>query len=359
MGEARAETTDKRLQTGEYILKTVDCRLVLLVFCFWGHIFFTQNLIAQETERAVTKTLVLMGSRFEVTAVSADDTLAWESIEAAVAEIQRIEELISSWDPSSQTSKINQQAGIQPVRVDSELFELIRRSLKISRLTGGAFDISYASVDKIWQFDGSMVLLPDSMEVAASVRKIDWQKVTLNADSLSVFLLEKGMHIGFGGIGKGYAANRARALMQRMGITSGLVNAGGDLIAWGERSPGKPWSIGIADPSTPANIFAKLEINNQAVVTSGSYEKFVEFEGKRYAHIIDPRTGWPVQELKSVTILCPDAELADALATAVFVLGPKEGLRLINQLKGISCVMVTDKNEILQSEGLDLNSTRN
>lgn len=313
-----------------------------------------QPLLAQQAERAFSKTLILMGSRFEITAVSADDPLAWQSIEAAIAEIDRIEKLISSWDPHSQTSKINLFAGIRPVTVDQELFELIRRSQKISRLTGGAFDISFASIDNIWRFDGSMSQLPDSALVAASVQKINWRDIQLNPDSLSVYLPHQGMRIGFGGIGKGYAANRARTLMQGMGITSGLVNAGGDLIAWGQRPQGAAWSIGIADPENPAQIFAQLEINNQAVVTSGSYEKFVEFEGRRYAHIIDPRTGWPVQTLKSVTIICPDAELGDALATAVFVLGPQDGLYLINQLKGISCLMVTNSNEILQSEGLEI-----
>lgn len=327
--------------------------------CLVGNAIFPVPAVAQQAERAFSKTLVLMGSRFELTAVSADDTLAWESIEAGIAEIQRIEKLISSWDSASQTSRINQHAGVQPVKVGQELYDLIRRSLKISRLTGGAFDISFASMDRLWRFDGSMETLPDSNEVAASVQKIDWKKIQLQPDSFAVFLPEKGMKIGFGGIGKGYAANRARALMQSMDIKSGLVNAGGDLIAWGRQPDGKPWSIGIADPEKPSAIFAKLEINEQAVVTSGSYEKYVSFGGKRYAHIIDPRTGWPVQALKSVTIICPDAELADALATAVFVLGPEEGLQLINQLKGISCLMVTADNRMIQSNGLEINHTRN
>ncbi len=328
-------------------------------FCFISlQILCGLNLFAQQAERAFSKTLLLMGSKFEITAVSADEGLAWRAIESAIGEIQQIEKSISSWDPHSQTSKVNRFAGISAVKVDSALFYLIYRSKKISQLTGGAFDISFASIDKLWQFDGSMQKLPDSMQVAASVAKINWQHIQLQADSLSVFLVEKGMRIGFGAIGKGYAAMRAKALMQSMGITSGLVNAGGDLIAWGHRPQGTPWSIGIADPENPAQIFAQLDIHDQAVVTSGTYEKFVEFGGKRYAHIIDPRTGWPVQELKSLTIICPDAELADALATAVFVLGPEEGMRLINQLKGISCLMVTSQNDILQSQGLQL-KTRN
>lgn len=314
---------------------------------------------AQHTAKAHTKTLILMGSRFEITAISPSDSIAWQAINAAETEIRRIEKLISSWDPNSQTSQINRAAGISPVKVDEELFQLIRRSQKISQLSGGAFDISFASINKIWRFDGSMEMLPDSSEVAQSVANINWRNIKLQPDSLQVFLGQEGMRIGFGGIGKGYAANRAKAIMLRMGITSGLVNAGGDLIAWGQRADNSPWSIGIAEPQNPAAIFARLEINNQAVVTSGNYEKNVVFDGKRYAHIIDPRTGWPVQELKSVTIICPDAELADGLATAIFVLGPQQGLHLVNQLKGIQCLMITTDNQILQSEGLALQSPTN
>lgn len=331
--------------------------------CFWIGtlccLIFSPFFLQAQSAKAHTKTLILMGSRFEITAISHSDSLAWRAITAAETEIRRIEKLISSWDPNSQTSQINQAAGISPVKVDDELFQLIRRSQKISQLSGGAFDISFASIDRIWRFDGSMEMLPDSNEVAQSVANINWRKIQLRPDSQQVFLVQKGMKIGFGAIGKGYAANRAKTLMLRMGITSGLVNAGGDLIAWGQRADNSPWSIGIAEPQNPASIFARLEINNQAVVTSGNYEKYVVFNGKRYAHIIDPRTGWPVQELKSVTIICPDAELADGLATAIFVLGPKQGLSLVNQLKGIQCLMITADNQILQSEGLVIEKTAN
>lgn len=299
-----------------------------------------------------------MGSRFEIVAVSADAALAWRGINAAIAEIERIERLISSWDPASQTSEINRNAGIRPVKVDRELFELIRRSKKVSQLTGGIFDISFASVDQIWKFDGSMTHPPTAAEMAASVSKINYENIILDDAASTVFLRDSGMKIGFGAIGKGYAANKAKAVMQQLGIENGVVNAGGDLNAWGVRANGQPWEIGITDPKDKTQTIGWLQISNTAVVTSGNYEKFVEFDGKRYSHIIHPKTGMPVSGTKSVTIVCPDAELADALATSVFILGETDGVALIDRLNGIECLLINDNDQIFTSKNLQLNYTK-
>ncbi|MDN5204515.1 FAD:protein FMN transferase [Fulvivirgaceae bacterium BMA10] len=312
----------------------------------------------QDNLKTHHEVLKLMGSRFEITAISEKEALAVQAVKAGIDEIRRIEKLISSWDPASQTSEVNRQAGIKPVAVDQELFDLINRAKKISTLTDGAFDISYASMDKIWKFDGSMKTLPDPDLVKNSVARIDFKNIMLDPEKGTVFLKEKGMKIGFGAIGKGYAANKAKSIMLSLGIQNGLVNAGGDLIAWGKKADGSDWQIGIANPKDKEGIFSWLTINEMAVVTSGDYERFVMFDGKRYAHIIDPRTGYPVSETKSVTIICPDAELADALATSVFVLGEKQGLNLINQLKGIECLIVNKDDEIKTSDNLDLNYYR-
>lgn len=302
-----------------------------------------------------TKVLKLMGSRFEISAVHEDIQLAWKGITEGIEEIIRIEQLISSWDVDSQTSEINRQAGIQPVKVDKELYDLIYRALKVSQLTDGAFDISFASMERIWKFDGSMTEIPSNEAVQQSVAKVNYESIVLDAENQTVFLKDKGMRIGFGAIGKGYAANRAKSVMKEIGIENGLVNAGGDLIGWGEQEDGTNWRIGIADPKNKDAVFSWLDIMNQGVVTSGNYEKFALIDGKRYAHIIDPRTGMPVTGLKSVTVICPDAELADALATSVFVLGEKAGLELVNQLKGIECLLVTNEDEIQVSDNLALN----
>ena len=323
------------------------------------YIFLISFIILVNGKQTHKKVLKLMGSRFEITAVSADSILAWNSVNAAIEEITRIEKLISSWDPNSQTREINRDAGIKPVAVDSELFELIRRSKKVSELTGGMFDISFASIDKIWKFEGSTTQLPSKKEITASVSKINYENIILDEKHSTVFLKEEGMRIGFGGIGKGYAANRAKAVMVSMGISNGVVNAGGDLITWGKQENGQDWSIAIADPKDKNKIFGWLNISDQAVVTSGDYEKFVEFDGKRYGHIINPKTGMPATGTKSVTIICPDAELADALATAVFILGENKGVDLINQLNGIECLLINNRDEIITSKNLQLNFEKN
>ena len=323
---------------------------ILIISCLL--FLFQANLSAQN--KSYTEVLLLMGSRFEITAVSSNESKAREAIQQGINEIKRIEKLISSWDENSQTSAIRKNAGIRPVKVDQELFNLIRRSKKISDLTHGAFDISYASMDKIWKFDGSMKEMPDSAAVAASVSKINYKDIILDAENTTVYLKNKGMKIGFGAIGKGYAANKALGIMSKLGLDGTLVNASGDLISWGKDEGGKSWKIGISNPKQKDQIFSWLNIDETAIVTSGNYEKFVTINGERFSHIIDPRTGYPVKGLSSVSIICPNAELADALATSVFVLGKDAGLKLINNLKGIECILVTDDQKMLTSNNLDL-----
>ncbi|MDT8346586.1 MAG: FAD:protein FMN transferase [Flavobacteriaceae bacterium] len=321
-------------------------------------IFFTlfQWTYAQAEYQRVLK---LMGSVFDITVVADSKVEADEYIDLAVSEIERIEQLISSWKTDSQTSLINQNAGIKPVVVDRELYDLIERSIRISKLTDGAFDISYASMDNIWRYDGSMQHMPTKEAITASVAKVGHQHIILNPNENSVYLKLPGMKIGFGAIGKGYAADKAKALLLRKGIKNTIVNASGDLNAWGKRADGSEWKIAIKNPNDKQKIAAWLPVNDAAVVTSGNYEKFVVFNGQRYSHIIDPRTGYPVKGLKSVTIFAPSAELADALSTSVFVLGKEVGLDLINQLKGVECLIIDDENQITASEALKIYVSKN
>lgn len=295
-----------------------------------------------------------MGSRFDITVVAKDSITAHHHIDIAVAEISRIEKLISSWDASSQTSEINRNAGIKPVKVDAELFQLIERALSISKLTDGAFDISYASMDRIWKFDGSMTAMPSEKEIAASVSKVGFQNVILNKKNSTVFLKLKGMKIGFGAIGKGYAADKAKSLLIAKGVSSGIINASGDMNTWGKQPNGNEWKVAITNPMDKNKVFALLPITNGAVVTSGNYEKYVNFNGKRYTHIIDPRTGYPSSGIISVTVFAPKAELADALATSVFVMGIEAGLDRINQLPQIECIIIDDKGNITKSKNIEI-----
>lgn len=295
-----------------------------------------------------------MGSRFDITVVANDSIQANQYIATAIAEITRVEKLISSWDDNSQTSEINRNAGIKPVKVDKELFDLIERAIGISKLTDGAFDISYASMDRIWKFDGSMTKMPSKEEIVASVEKVGYQNIVLDKSKSTVFLKLKGMKIGFGAIGKGYAADKAKKLLISKGITSGIINASGDMNTWGKQPKGNEWKVAITNPMNKNKVFALLPITNGAVVTSGNYEKFVNFNGKRYTHIIDPRTGYPSSGIISVTVFAPKAELADALATSVFVMGKETGLDRINQLPKIECIIIDDNGKIMKSKNIEI-----
>ncbi len=301
------------------------------------------------------KTLRLMGNRFTITVVDDDAQWAEKQIDEAIAEVSRIEKLLTTFSNDSQTNQINENAGIEPVKVDKEVFDIIQRSLRISALTDGAFDISYGSIDKrFWNFDKEMTSLPDAEAAKESVKLINYQNIVLDAQNLTVFLKEKGMRIGFGGIGKGYAAERAKQLLINNGVKSGIVNAAGDLTTWGNQPNGKPWTIAIADPDTQNKAFSYLNISGVAVATSGNYEKYVVIDGKKYSHTIDPKTGFPVSGIKSVTIICPNAELADAMATPITVLGVDAGLGLINQMKQIACIIIDDDNNIYTSNNINV-----
>lgn len=305
-----------------------------------------------------TRTERLMGNRFALTLVHSDEAFAMACLNDAIAEIRRIEALLTTFREDSETARINANAGIRPVVVDEEVFRLIERCLRISQLTQGAFDISYGSTNKsFWNFDRSMTRLPDPKQAANAVRLINFRNVILNAEERTVFLKEKGMRIGFGGIGKGYAADRARYLLQAKGIGSGVVNAAGDLVAWGTQPNGSPWTIGIADPESRLEAFSTVAISDRAVATSGNYEKFVVIDGKRYSHTIDPRTGLPVTGIKSATIICGSGELADALATPVTVMGIRVGLDLVNQLPGVACILIDEKNRLHSSANIKIKCT--
>lgn len=296
----------------------------------------------------------LMGSRFDITVVETSQEKAEKAIELAIQEIQRIEKLISSWSDSSETSMINRKAGIKEVVASTELFELILRAQQISNLTQQAFDITYAAMDGLWQFDGSMKELPSPKAIQQRLALVGMDKILLEASRQSVYLPLKGMKIGFGAIGKGYAADRAKMLLQKQAVPGGIVNASGDLSVWGTNAQGDPWTIALTHPLDKAKVLGTFELNNQAVVTSGDYEKFQYLEEKKYSHIIDPRTGYPSQGLISSTVFAPKAELADALATALFVMGPDVGVDLIDQLPQVECILINEKGLIFTSKNIAL-----
>lgn len=324
--------------------------VILCFFCTFS------NLEAQKEQVTVRKVLKLMGTRFELTVVAQNEEIGNINIHEAIAEITRIEKMISSWDANSETSLINNNAGIKPVKVCLELFGLIERAKSISEITDGAFDISYASMDAIWRFDGKMDKLPTDATVKSSIAKIGHQKIILDKEKQTVFLKEKGMRIGFGAIGKGFAADKTKEFLISKGVKAGLINASGDLTTWGTKATGEKWMIGIANPLNKDKVFSWLPVIESSVATSGNYEKYLIFNGEKYSHIIDPRTGYPTKGVNSVSIFAKDAELCDALATAVFILGRDSGIHLINQIPGVEVVVIDSTNKIHKSSGILFNN---
>lgn len=311
----------------------------------------TKNGILQVFKQQVK----LMGNQFELSVVTDDGPWADTVIQAGINEIKRIEQLLTTYRDDSETNQVNAFAGIKPVQVSAETFALIERAQRISGVTQGAFDLSYGSVDKkLWNFDTSANTLPGKETARKMVRLINYKNIVLDKEKSTVYLREKGMRIGFGGIGKGYAADMAKLVMKKMGCTSGVVNASGDLTAWGYQPNGTPWTIGIVNPNASHTAFSYMNVTDLAVATSGNYEKFIMIDGKRYSHTINPKTGLPVTGIKSVTIIAPHAEIADAMATPVTIMGIEAGLFMINQMNNIEAVLIDDNDRVYTSKNIHI-----
>jgi len=309
-------------------------------------LFFTFCTFAQVEQ---TKTVNLMGSVFQITLVDSDSISAHQNINKAILEIERIENLISEWRPETQISKVNQNAGIKPVQVDKEVFELTKKAIWFSEISNGAFDISIVAMDKIWKFDGTMEKLPSKKAIRNSIVNVNYKNIVFDSINSTIFLSKKGMKIGFGSIGKGYAADKARKLLQESGIKAGIINAAGDIATWGTQINGNPWRIGVNNPLETGETIEILEFSgNNAVTTSGNYEKYVEINNKRYSHIINPKTGYPSTELISVTIIGPNAEMCNGFSTSIMVLGLKKGIKLINKFPDYQYIILTNKEDIIK-----------
>ncbi|MEA5140968.1 FAD:protein FMN transferase [Arcicella rigui] len=319
-------------------------------------LFFLVLIVSFNTSAQVLRkrAVKLMGSRFDITIVANDTLSAENNIDSVIAEITRIENLISDWKSDTQVSEVNRNAGIKPVKVDAEVFALTERAIHFSKITGGAFDISFAAMDRIWKFDGSMKAMPSPEAIKKSVEKVGYENIELNKENSTIFLKRKGMKIGFGALGEGYAADRCREMMLAKGIKAGIVNGSGDMSTWGKHPDGRAWSVGITNPMKKDTIFAIIPLVKSAVVTSGSYEKFVVFNGKRYAHIINPVTGYPATGLCSVTVLGPSAETANGFSTSIMVLGKKAGLKLLKKYPDYQAILITDKGTIFSTPNIDV-----
>ena len=296
-----------------------------------------------------TGTQPIMGTRIQVEFFVDDDTRGPGLLESVMDEMHRIDRAFSSFKQDSELSKINREAVLGWVDVSDELLDLIATAHHVSELTGGAFDITYASVGRYYDYRTGK--LPDPQTVQQAVKAIDYRYIEIDSINDRVRFQRPEVYIALGGIAKGYAVDRGLAILQRAGINQASVSAGGDSRIIGDRG-GKPWTVGIQHPREPGKMSALLPLVDTAVSTSGDYERYFERDGVRYHHILDPSTGRSATGSMSVTILGPEATLTDALSTSVFVLGPERGLKLINSLPGIDAIIIDPQGQLLFSDDL-------
>lgn len=292
-----------------------------------------------------------MGSDLEIEVFGDTQARCDRAVADALAEIDRLDRMMTDWKPESPLMDINRAAGERPVPTTPELFFLIDRSKRVSELTEGAFDISFAGAGKLWNWRAQDPQIPDAATVKASIATVGWKGILLDAKDQSVFLSKPGMRIGLGAIAPGYAGDRAIEKIRALGIRDACVNLSGDLMAIGKKA-GEPWKVGITHPRRKGETIAVLPVSNAAVSTSGDYERYFEKDGKRYCHIIDPRTGYPADRCQSVTIVAPNLAFADGLATGVFVLGPEKGMALVEKLEGVQAMIVAADGTVSFSPGL-------
>lgn len=295
----------------------------------------------------------LMGDKFEISVVGNDPLLADEQIDITINEINRVEKLLSAFSEDSYINQINRNAGIAPVKANTEIFRLIDRALQISELTHGAFDITYFT-GTAYTDDAVLAENADVKIAPSPVMLTNYKNVVVDAAKQTVFLKEKGMRIGFGANSKGYAADRAKYILQMNGVSSGVINAGGDLLTWGTQPNQKPWTVGTADPEQRKQPFAHLDISNMAFATSINAEKYASISNKKFVSVMTAKKGFPVSEITSVSIISPTAELSDAMASPLINIGVNAGLYMINQLNQIACIIIDDQNRIYTSKDVSI-----
>jgi thiamine biosynthesis lipoprotein len=274
------------------------------------------------------------------------------AFEAAVDEIRRIEALMTTWRPDSELSRVNAAAGHEEVAVSAETFEVVAASIHTSEISDGTFDITFESLHGLWKFDQDLdPHPPTAAQVKAKLPLVGYRHVHLDPSARTIFIDQPGTKISLGGIAKGYAVDKAAAVLEKAGLTTYFVQAGGDLFTRGRKPDGSDWSAGVRDPRGPeGSYFALLHVSDHAFSTAGDYERSYIVDGKRYHHIIDPRTGYPATASRSVTIWAPTALIADEIDDAVFILGPEKGLELVESLDGVGAVIVDAHDKVWVSE---------
>jgi thiamine biosynthesis lipoprotein len=284
-----------------------------------------------------------MGTFVEITVLGVEERKAGEAIDAAFAEVDKVNELMSSYIPQSQVSRISRMAGLKALPADSSLLEILQEAERYSKLSGGAFDVTVGPLIKLWGFYKKEGKTPASEEIAEARNIVGYENISVDLAEGTVYLAKKGMLLDLGGIAKGWAVDRAVEKLKELGIRDALINAGGDIYALGDKS-GNNWTIGVRKPDN-TGIYCKVAVADRAVVTSGCYERYLKVNGERHCHIINPGTGMPVKHFYSVTVIAGNAADADALATSVMVMGAEKGIDLLEKIPGLEGMILFPSDE--------------
>ena len=314
-------------------------------------IFWVGQAAAVEDSVLVRRSQMLMGTLVFVTAVADDRAVAQRAAAAGLAEIRRLEHLLSTWIDTSELSRVNSMAGRSPVRVSAETYELLDRSLRIAVLTGGGFNIAIGPAVEAWGFSKSPRIPPE--RTLESVRSlVELSRVRLDREAQTVFLERGGMRLDVGGIGKGFAADLAAEVMRAAGAKAGVVALSGDIKTFGRMPDGERFLFGIQHPRREGEVLGRLELENEAVSTAGDYQRFFMKDGERYHHILDPSTLHPARSCQSVSVIAKEGVMADGLDTGVFVMGPDRGMALVEGLEGVEAIIVDHAGRVFVSSGL-------
>lgn len=297
----------------------------------------------------IDRTEAIMGTRIYVQVWAEDAAQGDQAIDAVMADMRRIDELMSHYKPESQLSQINARANSEPVAVDKELFDLIKLSTYYSQITEGAFDITYASVGYLYDYPKHVH--PTEAQIKSALPAVNWRNLLLDEAHHTVRFEHPGMRIDLGGIAKGYAVDRGIDILKARGIQHAVVTAGGDSRILGDHL-GRPWLVAIRHPDDPSKVVTRIPLSDSAMSTSGDYERYFDEDGVRYHHIIDPHTGHSASKVRSATILAPTATQTDGMSKTAFVLGPQKALEIINRMPEYDAVFVTPQGKVLYSNGL-------
>ncbi len=300
---------------------------------------------------AVKRTQMHMGTLVAITTVGATKEEAYVSIEAGFQEIKRIEQLLSTWISTSELSRVNAAAGERPVVVSRETLDVISRSIEMARLTDGGFNIAVGPAVEAWSVTERQ-RIPTQEELQGLRSLVDWTTIKIDPRARTIFLPTPGMRIDVGGIGKGYAADRAVEVMKRAGARGGVVALSGDIKTFGDLPGMQGFPVGIRHPRQEGALIATIDLKNEAISTAGDYERYFEQDGIRYHHILDPKSLQPARKCRSVTVIAAEGTVADGLDTGIFVLGPEKGMALVEQLPNVEAVIIDDQGRMTVSSGL-------